>query len=130
MSDPTLAEYEAWQAENDRLKAESLVTGNISAWVDHSALEPLAPSLGAFESRQPCKLVLTVAGIEQLRIVSDGLSNFTISGPRLRWRGGEKVEGYETDDDLHVRGLVEAHFGAHLSYEVIKRALADRESES
>lgn len=58
---------------------------------------------------------------EVLTVLSDGEARYQVSGRHLR----EKVKGYETEDDLHVMGLVALHLGSLNSREYLQRQLTE-----
>jgi len=64
-------------------------------------------------------------GNPRLEVVSDGHARYTIKGDSLR----DNVEEYDTDDDLHVVGLVTWMLGAMNSREYLHRRLAEHEAE-
>lgn len=58
---------------------------------------------------------------EEITVISDGEAHYQVSGQRLRDKSG----GYETDDDLHVMGLVALHLGSLNSREYLQRRLSE-----
>ena len=69
------------------------------------------------------RLVIEQGNATVLEIVSDGKARYTIKGDRLR----DNVKEYETEDDLHVLGLVYHQLGALNSREYLERRLSEHE---
>jgi hypothetical protein len=74
-------------------------------------------------------LALSHNGKEILRVQSDGMANFHVTGTELRHSHTEAMAGrerqYDTSDDLNVIGQVVRHLSAHFSQEVLSRALGE-----
>lgn len=72
---------------------------------------------------------VTRDGVDELRAVSDGVGNYTVSGRGLRNTGQKphEVKTYQTTDDLRVLGEVVRCLAAFYGHEAIKAALLTRE---
>ena len=61
-----------------------------------------------------------------LRVVSDGEARYTVEGDSLRDNAGS----YETDDDLHVIGLINQQLAGINSHEYLLRRLNEHKAET
>jgi hypothetical protein len=66
-------------------------------------------------------------GDPMLRIESDGEGRYQISGRNLPRQDGKR--SYETEDGLHVLGLIQLVFGANDSREYLTRRLKQHDEE-
>jgi hypothetical protein len=61
-----------------------------------------------------------------LSVTSDGEARFKVRGTQLR----DNVGRYETEDDMHIIGLVTWLWGAHMSREYLRRRLNEHDKET